>query len=138
MASSRIVPVVSAIVFASFLTFCTCAGFAQESAEGTKRTVLEQKDLSVPGYEGVLTRTELAPGAHEPNHTHPGDIFVYVLEGTVTITREGQEPLKRKAGETYFIPAGMVHGGSNDGKTTAKLLVTFVIEKGKPLTSPAK
>ena len=27
---------------------------------------------------------------------------------------------------------------SNEGKTTVKLLVTFIVEKGKPLTTPVK
>jgi quercetin dioxygenase-like cupin family protein len=111
---------------------------AQESTPGAKRTVLEQKDLSVPGYEGVLVRTELVPGAHEPLHTHPGDYFAYVLEGTVTLTLEGHEALKKKAGEVFFVPAGVVHGASNDGTTPVKLLVTFIVEKGKPLTTPVK
>ena len=71
-------------------------------------------------------------------HTHPGDYFAYVLEGTVTLLREGQEPMKRKAGDVFFVPAGMVHGASNEGKTTVKLLVTFIVEKGKPLTTPVK
>ena len=96
------------IVLAGFLTMTLAQ--AQESTPGAKRTVLEQKDLSVPGYEGVLVRTELVPGAHEPMHTHPGDCFAYVLEGTITLTREGQETVKVKAGEVFFVPKGMAHG----------------------------
>jgi quercetin dioxygenase-like cupin family protein len=136
MIRSRGIRVAVGAVLAVLLTIPLA--YAQEDAPGAKRTVLEQKDLSVPGYEGVLVRTELAPGAVEPMHTHPGDMFVYVLEGTVTLNREGQETVKRKAGEVYFVPAGLVHGGSNDGTTTAKLLVTFLVQKGKPLITPAK
>jgi quercetin dioxygenase-like cupin family protein len=124
------------IALAGFLTITLAQ--AQSTPGGADRTVLEQKDLSVPGYEGVLVRTELVPGAHEPMHTHPGDYFAYVLEGTITFLREGQEPMKRKAGEVFFVPKGIVHGATNDGKTTAKLLVTFIVEKGKPLTTPVK
>ncbi len=136
MIRSRGIRVAMGVVLAGLLTITLAQ--AQEAAPGAKRTVLQQKDLSVPGYEGVMVRTELAPGAVEPMHTHPGDIFVYVLEGTITLTREGQETIKRKAGEVYFVPAGLVHGGSNDGTTTAKLLVTFFVQKGKPLTTPVK
>jgi hypothetical protein len=32
----------------------------------------------------------------------------------------------------------MVHAASNEGTTTVKLLVTFFVEKGKPLTSPVQ
>jgi quercetin dioxygenase-like cupin family protein len=136
MVCSRVIRVVSGIALAGFLTIASAQ--AQESTAGAKRTVLEQKDLSVPGYEGVLVRTELVPGAREPMHTHPGDYFAYVLEGTITFLREGQEPAKKKAGEVFFVPAGIVHGASNEGTVTAKLLVTFIVEKGKPLTTPVK
>ncbi len=139
MVRSRMLRVVSAVVFAGFLTFfSTSMAHAQQSAPGAKRTVLEKQDLSVPGYEGVLVRTELAPGAHEPKHTHPGDFFAYVLEGTITLFQEGQPTVQRSAGDVFFVPAGRVHGASNEGTTTAKLLVTFFVEKGKPLTSPVK
>jgi len=137
------IQVVSAVMFVGFMSFffastASAQQSAQQTTAGAKRTVLEQKDLSVTGYEGVLVRTELAPGATEPMHTHPGDFFAYVLEGTITLTREGQETVKRKAGEVFFVPAGIVHGASNEGTTTAKLLVTFFVEKGKPLTTPVK
>jgi len=136
MVCSRVIRIASGIALAGFLTITLAQ--AQQATPGAERTVLEQKDLSVPGYEGVLVRTELVPGAHEPMHTHPGDYFAYVLEGTITFLREGQEPTKRKAGEVFFVPKGIVHGASNDGTTTVKLLVTFIVEKGKPLTTPVK
>ncbi len=137
MVCSRVISNCIGIALAGFLTI-TLAQAQESTPGGAKRTVLEQKDLSVPGYEGVLVRTELVPGAHEPMHTHPGDYFAYVLEGTITFLREGQEPMKRKAGEVFFVPKGIVHGASNEGTTTAKLLVTFIVEKGKPLTTPVK
>ncbi len=103
-----------------------------------RRTVLEKQDLSVPGYEGVLVRTELAPGAREPKHTHPGDFLAYVLEGTITLYQEGQPTIQRSAGEVFFVPAGRVHGAANEGTTPVKLVVNFIVEKGKPLTTPVK
>jgi quercetin dioxygenase-like cupin family protein len=130
---------VAAVVLAALLTFLTTsAAPAQQSAPGAKRTVLEKQDLSVPGHEGVLVRTVLVPGAHEPKHTHPGDIFGYVLEGTVTLFQEGQPAVRLVPGGAFFVPAGKVHGASNEGTTTVKLLVTFFVEKGKPLTSPVQ
>jgi quercetin dioxygenase-like cupin family protein len=135
MKRSRII----AVVFAGLLALGSAPmACAQEVASGAKRTVLDRQDLSVPGREGVLVRTELPPGAQEPKHTHPGDFFAYVLEGTVTLYRDGQPNVQRKAGEFFFVPAGMVHAASNEGTVTVKLLVTFFVEKGKPLTSPVQ
>jgi len=100
--------------------------------------VIEKHDLSVPGYEGVFVQTELAPGARERKHTHPGDFFAYVLEGTITLYKEGQPTIQRSAGEVFFVPAGKVHSAANEGTTPIKLLVSFFVEKGKPLASPVK
>ena len=100
--------------------------------------MLEKHDLSVSGYEGVLVRTELAPGAKEPPHTHPGDIFGYVQEGTLTLSMNGKPTTTLKSGEVFFVPAGQIHSGENHGDVAVKLLVTFFVEKGKPLTSPVK
>jgi quercetin dioxygenase-like cupin family protein len=96
-------------------------------------------DLSgIPGHEGVMVVTELAPGAKEPRHTHPGDLFAYVLEGTITVSMEGKPTATVKQGEIFVVPAGTVHSGENTGKTPVKVLVTFVVEKGKPLTTPVQ
>jgi len=35
------------------------------------------------------------------------------------------------------IPAGVVHNAQNDGATATKLVGVYVVEKGKPLASPA-
>ena len=43
-----------------------------------------------------------------------------------------------KPGETFFIGAGKVHEGINQGSAPVKLLAVFVAEKGKPLTAPAQ
>jgi quercetin dioxygenase-like cupin family protein len=40
-----------------------------------------------------------------------------------------------KAGETLSVEAGRVHEGMNLGTTPVKAIASFVVEKGKPLTS---
>jgi mannose-6-phosphate isomerase-like protein (cupin superfamily) len=41
------------------------------------------------------------------------------------------------AGEGYVIPAGVVHNAKNEGNSAAKLVGVYIVEKGKPLASPA-
>ena len=52
----------------------------------------------------------------------------------------GNDGLARivKAGETFFVPEGLVHDGINTGSGKAKVLATYVVEKGKPVATPAK
>jgi quercetin dioxygenase-like cupin family protein len=127
---------VMAVVFAGLLELFPAS--AQQPTPGATRTVLEKHDLSVAGREGVLVKTELAPGAREPKHTHPGDFFGYVLEGSPTLFQEGKPDRHLGPGETFFVPAGTIHSAANEGAVPVKLLVTFFVEKGKPLTTPVQ
>ena len=42
-----------------------------------------------------------------------------------------------KAGESFVIPAGVVHDAQNNGTVPIKLIGVYVVEKGTPLASPA-
>lgn len=103
---------------------------------GFKRTELQRHDLAAAGREVVVARGEFQPGAAIPKHTHPGDEISYVLEGEITVEVDGKPPLKLKAGDSFFIPAGSAHLAKQAGKTTSVVLSTYVVEKGKPLVVP--
>ena len=109
--------------------------FAQ--ASGLTRTMVGKGDVSVPGREAVVARVEVAPGAKAGRHTHPGDEISYVMEGEATLLIDGQAPRRVKAGEAFVIPAGVVHDAHNDGTAPIKLVGVYVVEKGKPLATPA-
>jgi mannose-6-phosphate isomerase-like protein (cupin superfamily) len=47
-------------------------------------------------------------------------------------------PVRLKAGDGFSVPAGKVHEARNLGKTAVHLIGVYVVEKGKPLASPAK
>jgi len=117
------------------LTICSSA-FSQVS--GIKRTVITKADVSIEGREAVVAKVELEPGVFAGRHTHPGDEISYVLEGEGELLIEGEAPRKLKAGDAVVIPAGKVHDAKNTGSGTMRLIGTYVVEKGKPLASPAK
>lgn len=102
-----------------------------------KRTVLQRKDLSVPGREAVVARVEIAPGAFAGRHTHPGEEISYILEGEAEILIEGQPPLKVKPGDSFIIPSGAKHDAHNTGTQPLKLVGVYLVEKGQPLATPA-
>jgi len=103
-----------------------------------KRTMLQKNDLSTKGREAVQVLAEFAPGAAAGKHTHPGEELGYILEGTLVLEVVGQKPLTLKAGDSFFVPAGVVHDGKNVGKGPAKVLATYIVEKGKPVATPVK
>ena len=122
-------------LIAGMLTLAAGALFAQ--ASGLTRTLVGKADVSVPGREAVVARVEVAPGAKAGRHTHPGDEISYVLEGEATLLIDGEPPKQVKAGESFVIPAGVVHDAHNNGSVAIKLVGVYVVEKGKPLASPA-
>jgi mannose-6-phosphate isomerase-like protein (cupin superfamily) len=73
-----------------------------------------------------------------PQHSHPGEEIIYVLEGVWEYQVEGKGPMKLKAGEILFIPAGVKHGAKNVGSGKGSELATYIVEKGKPLVVLAK
>ncbi len=109
--------------------------FAQ--ASGLTRTVVGRGDVSVAGREAVVAKVEVAAGARSGRHTHPGDEISYVVEGQVELLIDGQPPRAVKAGESFVIPAGTVHEAHNVNDAPVRLIGVYLVEKGKPLASPA-
>jgi quercetin dioxygenase-like cupin family protein len=105
---------------------------------GFTRKMLQDHDISVGGRHAVQVIADFVPGGAAGKHTHPGEELGYVMEGTLELLVEGQPPRTLKAGETFFIPAGVVHDGKNVGSGSAKVLATYIVEKGKPVASPVK
>ncbi|MDB5144708.1 MAG: cupin protein [Mucilaginibacter sp.] len=126
---SYLAGIIAAIVFASLSVFNTA--LAQQP--GVKRTELQRHDLSSPGREAVQVRIDFDPGTGFGKHHHPGEEIIYVLEGLLEYQIEGKPPVRLKAGEVLFIPAGTIHSARNVGKGPAKELATYIVEKGKPL-----
>ena len=112
-------------------------GILAAQAPAFKRTVLQQSDISVPGREVVSAVAEFEPRATPGPHTHFGEEIGYVLEGTFLIEQAGKAPVTLQAGGSFLIPAGTVHNATNTGAGKARILATYVVEKGKPLATPA-
>ena len=102
-----------------------------------QRTVVTRKDVSVPGREAIVAKVEIIPGGYAGRHTHPGDEISYILEGEAEILMEGQPPLKVKVGDGFVVPGGTKHDAHNTGSGPLKLVGVYVVEKGKPLSTPA-
>jgi quercetin dioxygenase-like cupin family protein len=81
---------------------------------------------------------EIAPGAASGWHTHPGEEITYITDGGISLTIAGQAARKVAAGEGFIVPAGAVHNAKNEGPVPAKLVVVYVVEKGKPLRTEAR
>ena len=86
--------------------------------------------------EAVIGIAEIAPNTDVARHTHPGPEVDYVLEGEITLMVAGQPERTFKAGDSFNVLAEMPHA-ARSGPNGAKVIATYIIEKGKPLASPA-
>jgi quercetin dioxygenase-like cupin family protein len=135
----------TSILCAAFaLATCSLVGFAADaptapsaSASGVKRTIVRRTDVPNSPYEVVYVLVEVPANTSTGRHTHPGSVMGYVMEGSYTMMIEGRPPLLLKEGESLEVPAAAIHD-ERSGSTPAKLLAVFTVEKGKPLTTPAK
>jgi quercetin dioxygenase-like cupin family protein len=122
------------LVMALFLV----AGVAIAQAPGIKRTLLQKGDVPLEGArEVVLGLAEIAPGGAAGRHWHNGPETGYVLEGATLLEIDGEAPRTLKAGDSYFVPAGKIHDAKAHAGVAAKVLATYVVERGKPLAIPA-
>ena len=117
------------------LAALTAALYAQQP--GFTRKMLQDQAVGATDRHAVQVIAEFVPGGAAGKHTHPGEELGYVLEGTLQLEIAGQPPRTLNAGEVFFIPAGVVHDGRNIGAGPAKVLAIYVVEKGKPVASPA-
>jgi quercetin dioxygenase-like cupin family protein len=121
---------------------CAVTGFlatgaeAQNAPGGLKRTILKRIDGPMAGYETVSVRIEIEPGATIARHTHPGIESSYIISGSTELAIEGEGAKTYNAGDAFQVAAGVPHGGKN-GDARTVVAGTYVIEKGKPLASPA-
>lgn len=116
------------------LALSTTVAVAQ-TANPIKRTDLQQID-EPDGSTMLMMIVEIAPNHSVPPHFHPGPELSYILEGEMTITFRGKPPVTLKKGDSLTFPANAVHQGTM-GPAGVKLLNTYVIPKGKPISSPA-
>ena len=109
---------------------------APAAAGGVTRKILSKTDGPAAGYETLLVEATIEPGVAVGKHTHPGIESAYVVEGGFELPIQGQETRMLKAGDGFQIPPNTPHAGGKPGTAKSRLLITYVVEKGKPLASP--
>jgi len=130
--SASLASTVLAIVLAGFISATAYAQAPGITAKPLLRTTLSGDDTK----ETVMLAVEFAPGSTTGLHTHPGDEYTVVIQGTLELSAEGRETRRVSAGDVYHNPRGLVHEGRNVGDTPARVTITFVVDKGKPITQP--
>ena len=131
-----------AVALAGVMSLGAAFGLDVQAAEYKPK--VETKSLYQGALTGVDGRTVIIkhftvpPGFVGGKHFHPADVFVYVLEGELTVETE-KGSLTVRAGELYPEVPGMVMRGKNlSTSVPAKFVVFQVGETGKPMMIKAK
>jgi quercetin dioxygenase-like cupin family protein len=121
---------------------CAAAGFAATAVgeanaqmpAGIKRTILSKTDMPDGKYVALLAEVEIDAGVAVPRHTHPGIESAYCLDGSAQLSIKGQPDRMVKQGDSFQVPTETVHS-AKIGDRPFKLLVTYTVEKDKPLAT---
>jgi quercetin dioxygenase-like cupin family protein len=128
--------IVTAVIGSMMFGICIAA----ENAPPAKATPLMTRDLEgIAGKEMLVLVVEYPPGGVSQPHRHNATVFVYVLEGSVTMQVAGSAPVTLKPGDTFFEAPGDVHVTSANASSSApaKFLVYMVKDKGAPASVAA-
>jgi quercetin dioxygenase-like cupin family protein len=119
-----------------FATGASAQSAAPAATPGVRRKILQQMDGPAAGYVTIVAELEIEADAAVARHTHPGIETIYFTEGGGELSVDGQPVRQLKAGEAFQTAAGVPHSLKNGNKPT-RGVATYVVEKGKPLASPA-
>ena len=111
------------------------AGSATAQQSGIKRTPLQKIEFP-EGYVTITGLAEVPAGGSAGRHSHPGIETGYVLEGEADLIVESKTQ-HLKPGDSYSIPASAVHDVKVSGDKPFKVLGIYVVDKTKPLATPA-
>lgn len=93
--------------------------------------VLKEKLGSAPGLEVVISDVVIPPNAQVPRHYHPGEEFLYLIEGSATHIEEGTPNREMKPGDALVIRMGKIHA-PKAGPDGARAIVFRVHIEGEP------
>ena len=124
---------------------CMCLALpafaADTTSSGPAPVIQVISDEAVKGADGIhviAAFIDWPTGADTGKHTHPGDEYAFVIQGSIEVDVEGQPPHIYRGGDSYFNPRGVVHEAKNLGTRPAKTYAVMVVDKGAPLTQPAQ
>ena len=132
--------VAGAIALGAFAVSGLEAGAQTEYQPKVDATTLLDGPLSgMPGKKVIIKHFAIPPGFVGGKHFHPGHVFVYVLEGEITVEMEGDAPLTLKPGELFQEPLGKVMRVKNlSADDWVKFVVFQIGDEGKPMMVKAE
>ncbi len=103
------------------------------TVQGLKIDNLMTSELElVEGTEVVVSHVEIPANTALPKHWHPGEEFVYVLEGSEVLWQKDKPDVHLNKGDVFKVPLRQIHTATT-GDEGVTVLVFRVHEKGQPV-----
>ena len=140
---NQVVMVVSATILA--LAGLSCSGESRQAEPQSRedilagtiegliiRNLMTSRLEGVEGTEVIVSHVEIPANTTLPKHWHPGEEFVYVLEGSAAAWLKDKPDTHLKEGDVFKVPSKQIHTATagSDGVT---VLVFRVHESGQPM-----
>ena len=124
------------LIFALALSIACTSAYAQQQPAPKIVTLHKSPVSGQPDKEFLLLSIEWPAGARTPAHTHLGDEYGSVIEGSYSVKQGDGDWKTYKPGKSWHVPAGVVH--ESKPKSAGKTINAFIVEKGKPLINPVQ
>ena len=135
------------IVYCFAIAIFTSAEVYSQHNHGTKDTTKANKPFDITGvFSTFMSDPELAKYKMESSvitvapkfadtvsHTHDGELFGYVMEGSVEIGLNHQPPVLFKTGQMFYEKRNIIHSflRNPDEHTTTRILLITIIKEGR-------
>ena len=86
----------------------------------------------VEGMEVIVSHVEIPANTTLPMHWHPGEEFIYVLEGSGVMLQEGESDIPMEKGGIFKVPLRQIHTVET-GEDSTTLLIFRIHEAGQPI-----
>ncbi len=116
---------------------CPPGAYCQDAppvSDAIVRGLMTQNLVGDPGKEIVMITVTYLPGGASLPHRHDAQVFVYVLEGALSMQVRGAAARTLRRGQTFYEGPDDIHQVSANASRTrpAKMLVFIVKDKAKP------
>jgi quercetin dioxygenase-like cupin family protein len=117
--------------------FSAIAAGTQSLKTADVQQLIDKDLIGVPGKELLMLTVEYLPGGASLPHRHDSQVFVYVLQGELTMQIAGSPAVTLRPGQTFYESPADVHlVSANASKTSpAKILVFIVKDKNAPVST---
>ena len=116
-------------------SFVGAQGAAAHEIVPEVKKLLNTPLSGIAGKEANVVLFAVAPGWKIDNHSHPGHVFVYMLQGSIKIELEGKPAKVIRPGDVlHEIPDRNMVANNISSTEGARFLVFQVGDIGKPLT----